>query len=284
MIQNYTFSILGGDRRMVYAAEMLAMTGFSMIGYGLSEKPTKNIRIAQTAEEALHADFLLLPIPMSHDGKTLFAPALQKPLEIAEILEKAPSHAILFGGKTKAFTDSRLLDYGARSDFATLNAQPTAEGALLLAIQHLPCTVNGAHVGIVGFGKVGKATAALFHAAGAHVTVFARRKEVCAVASLLGYCAASLCELPEYISDFRCLINTAPAPVIGDSSLSRMRRDALLLELASPPYGIDFTIAEKQGLHTILASGLPGKYAPEAAGHAICKTILAMLYEKGISI
>jgi dipicolinate synthase subunit A len=284
MIQHYTFAVLGGDKRMVYAAELLAMTGFSVIGYGLSERPSTPIHIAQNAEEALRADFFLLPIPMSRDEKTLFAPALAKPLEIEKILEKAPSHAVIFGSNTKGFSDPRLLDYGKRSDFATQNAQPTAEGALLLAIQQLPCAVNGARVGIVGFGKIGKATAALFHAVGAKVTVFARREEVCSVASLLGYCSAPLAELSEYVSDFRCLINTAPAPVIGDAALSRMRRDALLLELASPPYGIDFAIAEKQELHTILASGLPGKYAPETAGHIICKTILTMLSEKGISI
>ena len=284
MIQHYTFAVLGGDKRMVYAAEMLAMTGFSVLGYGLSEKPTKNVRVVSNIDEALRADFFLLPIPMSRDEKTLFAPALVKPLEISEILEKAPSHAVIFGGNIKGSSDPRLTDYGKRSDFATQNAQPTAEGALLLAIRHLPCTVNGARIGIVGFGKIGKATAALFHTVGAKVTVFARREEVCSVASLLGYCSAPLAELPEYVSDFRCLINTAPAPVIGDAALSRMRRDALLLELASPPYGIDLAIAEKQGLHTILASGLPGKYAPETAGHIICKTVLTMLSEKGIVI
>lgn len=284
MTQNYTFAVLGGDRRMVYAAELLAMTGFFVIGYGLSDKPNQKVYLTQNEEEALHADFFLLPIPMSHDKKTLFAPSLAKPLLIRDILEKAPSHAVIFGGSTSDFDDPRIWDYGKRSDFAMQNAQPTAEGALLLAIRHLPCAVNGSRIGIVGFGKVGKATAALFHTMGAKVTVFARREEVCSVASLLGYASAPLSELPEYVSDFRALINTVPSPVIGDATLSRMRRDALLLELASKPYGIDLALAEICGLHTILASGLPGKYAPETAGHIICQTILTMLYEKGISI
>ncbi len=284
MINRYTFSVLGGDRRMLYAAEMLSKTGFPVFTFGLSGAPTGNAYACDSIDDALHADFILLPIPMSRDGKTLFAPALKKPLLVEMILEKSPCHALLFGGKTSAFSDHRLFDYGARSDFASANAVPTAEGALLLAIQHLSRTVNGSHIGIVGFGRVGKAVASLFHAAGAKVTVFARREEVCAVAAMLGYHAAPIRMLPEHAEEIHCLINTAPAPILGEEVLSRMAKSTLMLELASPPYGVDFETAEKLGLKAILADGLPGKYAPEAAGGAICKTVLSMLCEKGISL
>ena len=282
MLHHYTFSVLGGDRRMIYAAEMLAMAGFRVLGFGLSEKPKGGITVCEAADDAFRADFFLLPIPMSRDHKTLFAPALKEPLLISELLEKAPSHATIFGGKTEAFSDPRILDYGAHSDFAIRNAVPTAEGALLLALQHLSCTVNGTQVGITGFGKIGKATAALFQAASADVTIFARRAEVCAVASSLGYQAERIEDLAEHTDKCRCLINTVPAPIIGEKILSNMRDDALILELASAPYGIDFDFANKKGLNVILAGGLPGKYAPETAGITIAKTILAMLYEKGI--
>ena len=63
-----------------------------------------------------------------------------------------------------------------------------------------------------------------------------------------------------------------------------MRRDALILELASAPYGVNFDRARAHGIQTILAGGLPGKYAPEAAGISICKTVLTMLCESGIPI
>ena len=284
MIHHYTFSVLGGDKRMIYAAEMLAMAGFRVIGFGLSEKPGEKITVCEAADDALHADFFLLPIPMSLDGKTLFAPALKEPLLISELLEKVPSHATVFGGKADAFSDPRIIDYGTRSDFATQNASPTAEGALLLAIKHLTCTVSDAPVGITGFGKIGKATAALFQAAGADVTVFARRAEVCAVASMLGYKTEPLETLTEHVSNFRCLINTVPAPIIGEKILSKMRQDALILELASAPYGIDFDFANGKGMNVILAGGLPGKYAPETAGITIAKTVFAMLYEKGFCL
>ncbi len=276
-MDSFIVAVLGGDRRLVYAAERFAESGSRVFGYGLSGK-ARGVIPCETQEEALaHAAAVLLPIPMSRDGRMLFAPALAKPPRMTELFEKAPSSALFFGGMTAAFSEPRLSDYGARADFATLNAIPTAEGALLLALEHLPCMINGSTVGVVGFGKIGKAVASLFRAVGASVTVFARRDEVCTVASHLGYSSASIAELAEHVRDFRCLINTVPAPVIGDEVLSRMRKDTLILELASAPYGVDFTIAQAEGLQVILASGLPGKYAPETAGEAIFHTVSAMM-------
>lgn len=284
MIHHYTFSVLGGDRRMVYAAQMLAMAGFRVLTFGLTDVPCQQVTVCDQAEEALRADFILLPVPMSRDGRTLFAPALRSPLFISEILEKTPSHATVFGGKTDVFSDPRLADYGKRADFSALNALPTAEGALLLAMEHLPCTVSDAQVGILGFGRIGKATAACFRAVGAKTSVFARREEVCSVATLLGYEAHPLSELASHAGELRCLINTVPAPVIDENTLSTLRSDALILELASPPYGVDFELAKKMGVRTVLGSGLPGKYSPETAGLAVARTVLTMLCEKGISI
>ncbi len=281
MNPSLTFAILGGDRRMIYTAERFAAAGFCTKGYALMQTPPGVIS-ANTLEEAVTgADIIVLPIPMSRDGATLFTVKAIPAIPISDILASAAPAALLLGGMTSAFSDSRLIDYGARADFAMRNAIPTAEGALLLAMQHLPCTVNGLSVGIVGFGKIGKATAALFRAAGASVTVFARREEVCTVAAHLGYGAAPLAELSEYAPDIRCLIGTVPAPVIGDAVLCRLPKHALILELASAPYGVDFDIASAQGIETVLGGGLPGKYAPEAAGDAIFQTALAILSENG---
>ncbi len=269
---------------MLYAGECLASSGFRVLGFGLANGRQEGIRVCDHVDEALSAaDFVLFPVPMSRDKKTLWAPSLACDLEIEEILDKAPSHARMFGANTSGFSDARLSDYGERADFAQENAVPTAEGALLLAMQKMSCTVNGARVGVIGFGRVGKATAALFRAAGARVTIFARRSEVCALASMLGYCSAPLEELCTRAEDFGCLVNTVPSPVIGCDTLCAMRRDALVLELASEPYGVDFEAARTFGVRTVLARGLPGKYSPETAGRIIAKTVLTMLCEAGVS-
>ena len=78
------------------------------------------------------------------------------------------------------------------------------------------------------------------------------------------------------------LINTVPARIFEKNILKRMRKESLLMELASAPFGLDFAEAESLGVRTLLASGLPGKYFPETAGYAVADTVLNALREKQI--
>ena len=278
----YTVAVLGGDERMPYAGRRLASSGFFVRSFGMVGESGEGVSACASVTAALDAcDLVLLPVPLSRDGRTLWAPALSSPPTLSDILAHAPSHARIFGGGE--LDDARFFDYASRPDFAQANAIPTAEGALLLAMQKLSCTVSGARVGVVGFGRVGKAVAALFRAAGARVTVFARRTEVCAVASVLGYCAAPLSELCHRARELTCLINTVPSPVIGHETLCVMTPSALVLELASEPYGVDFEAARTFGVQAVLARALPGRFSPETAGYAIAHTVLTMLCESGLS-
>ena len=54
-----------------------------------------------------------------------------------------------------------------------------------------------------------------------------------------------------------------------------MRPDALLLELASPPYGEDLAAARALGVRVEVEGGVPGRYAPLDAGAALFATALA---------
>ena len=51
-----------------------------------------------------------------------------------------------------------------------------------------------------------------------------------------------------------------------------MRPDALLLELASPPYGEDLAAARALGVRVEVEGGVPGRYAPLDAGAALCES------------
>ena len=61
----------------------------------------------------------------------------------------------------------RLLDYFAREELTVANAVPTAEGAIQVAMEELPITLHGAQVLVVGFGRIGQATALRLAALGA---------------------------------------------------------------------------------------------------------------------
>ena len=65
------------------------------------------------------------------------------------------------------------------------------------------------------------------------------------------------------------IFNTVPAQVLGKSELDKIPKDALVVELASPPYGLNMELARHMGVHVQLESGVPGRYAPMNAGAAL---------------
>ena len=55
------------------------------------------------------------------------------------------------------------------------------------------------------------------------------------------------------------------------------RNDTVLLELASVPGGFDLDAVTEFGLHYVNGQGLPGKYAPRAAGKLIADYVIDTL-------
>ena len=282
MKETLKFAVIGGDGRNLASAKIFMTKGWDTTLYGvLADK--QNVPMVSDWRNAVEAaDVILLPLPLTKDGVSVYAPALADAIPISELISHVKKDALIFAGACDSFSDKRFIDYAKREDFTLLNAVPTAEGAFLLALQHRKQTVFGSRVGILGFGKVGARTAKLFHAAGACVSVFARKAEVRAEAKLQGYHAHDFTALKKEIGTFDLVINTVPAKLLNADILQEMRKDCLILDLASAPFGLDFEEAKEMGLCAICASALPGKYFPESAGTIIADTIVEILKEKSI--
>ena len=161
------------------------------------------------------------------------------------------------------------------------NAVPTAEGAVQLAMEHLPITIHGSRVLVVGFGRVGRITAQRFAALGARVSVAARKYEQLAWAQAMGFGAEELGHLAGWLCGYDLVVNTVPAQVLNRPELEDLMPGCLILDLASKPGGVDLAAAGELGLTVIWALSLPGKVAPVTAGAAIKSTIYNMLRELG---
>ena len=173
----------------------------------------------------------------------------------------------------------RCLDYFAREELAVANAVPTAEGAIQIAMEQLPITLHGASVLVVGFGRIGQATAVRMTALGAQVTVAARRWEALAWAQALGCQGLCLSRLADAPRPYQLVVNTVPAQVLRKKVLRRFPAGGLILDLASKPGGVDRSAAEALGLPVIHALSLPGKVAPVTAAAILQSTIYHMLQE-----
>ena len=167
--------------------------------------------------------------------------------------------------------------YARREEYQIAIARLTAEGAI--ALLRPETGLSGAHILLLGYGRIARLLARELQKAGALVTVAARSGEQRAWAEAEGIEALPLDALSGALDRFDVIIGTIPAPVLTEPLLALVRKDALLLELASAPGGIDAAAAHERGLRYIRAPGLPAKYAPERAAVILRDAVYAAAAE-----
>ncbi len=167
--------------------------------------------------------------------------------------------------------------YARREEYQIAIARLTAEGAI--ALLRPETGLSGAHVLLLGYGRIARLLARELQKAGALVTAAARSGEQRAWAEAEGIEALPLDALSGALDRFDVIIGTIPAPVLTEPLLALVRKDALLLELASAPGGIDAAAAHERGLRYIRAPGLPAKYAPERAAVILRDAVYAAAAE-----
>lgn len=278
-----SFLFAGGDERQLYAADKLKKMGYETAAAGFEKYDGAVPYKAESIEKAYLYDAVVLPLPLTRDGKNINAPFSENVISIASFSEFLGKGKDIFGGKmsdeiSELFSGNKIYDCYSREDFQLLNAVPTAEGIAEIALRELPITVNGAKIFVLGFGRTGKAIGELFKAMGADVIIGARRVSVLAEAEKTGFGTVSISDDFEIPSKIRMAVNTVPARILSEKHLKQLK-GCLYGEAASAPYGTDLEKARAAGVNVILASGLPGKIAPESAGEIIAKTIINTIKE-----
>lgn len=167
--------------------------------------------------------------------------------------------------------------YARREEYQIAIARLTAEGAI--ALLRPETGLSGAHILLLGYGRIARLLARELQKAGALVTAAARSGEQRAWAEAEGIEALPLDALSGTLDRFDVIIGTIPAPVLTEPLLALVRKDALLLELASAPGGIDAAAAHERGLRYIRAPGLPAKYAPDRAAVILRDAVYAAAAE-----
>ncbi len=295
-MKNLTFAILGGDARQFSLADKLAETGAEVRCFGLpAEKMKEEVSVlADWRETVADADAVVLALPASPDGVRVHIP-LAAGAEIPtleSVFSAIPRGVFLAGGRFSPSAKALAEQYGhvpfdyARSEsFQSRNALPTAEGAVAILMERISRTVSGLPVAITGYGRIARALAKLLHAMGAKVTVGARKPMALAEAAGEGYRILRLCGEKSVMSlceGQAAIFNTVPHWLFNKEVLKTISKDALLIDLASAPGGVDVDAASGLGLCVIWAPSLPGKYAPVTAGEIIAECLLDEMEKEGI--
>lgn len=208
---------------------------------------------------------LLLPVPsFEADG------AIKGGGKLEPLLEQLPKTVTVFGGNLNQpeLTGYKTVDFLQDPLYLAENAAITAHCAIKLALARLPVTLDGCHVLVIGWGRIGKCLSALLKAMGAKVTVAARKEADRAMVRALGYDAEDPARLSFGLMRYRVIFNTVPAPVLDADKAGHCRQDCLKIDLAS--------VLGIAGDGVIWARGLPGKDAPETSGNLIARTAIRL--------
>ena len=284
------YLVLGGDLRNVKLAGMLADDGNRVYSFGqdrsdeiLDDGRIEKCTSLKTAMEK--AQVIIGPVPFSSNEDSINAPFAHDKIMIDDLM-KTNKGKIFISGSIKDDLKKKLdekymevIDIMKRDDLAILNTIATAEGTIEVAIKNTDKILQGSRVLILGFGRVGKIVANKFSKMSALVTCAARKVSDLAWIKAYGYNSLNINDMLYDLKEFDIIINTVPQTILRERELKHIDAEALLIDLASSPGGIDGKIAKSMGLNFIWALALPGRIAPSSSAKFIKDTVYTILEE-----
>lgn len=284
MKSKVNFGIIGGDLRQVYLAKSIQNDGYSVKLCGFENLDSIQNLNCSIDELISCSNYIILPMPVTKDNVNINAPMSNRKIRIDNITDAIDGKHI-FSGNTSSipnFNNIKVYDYSGYESFAILNAIPTAEAAIQIAISNRVHTLYKSKCLISGFGQIGKVLSKILYAMGADLTVSARKMSDLAWIKSLGYRPIKTYEIKNS-GNYDVIFNTVPYRIFDKSTLIKCTHsDTLIIDLASVPGGVDFESAKDLNINTIHALALPGKFAPQSAGEFIKQTIYDIIKEENL--
>jgi len=283
-----SITVVGGDLRVVKLVEMLDKDGYDVYTYGLENADEllclEGVVMCPTLEEAVsHSKIVVGPVPLSSDKKRVSTPFGRNFVELEDFIEVLKGKYLIAGNigiKEELDNNSiQFTDLLKREEFSVLNTIATAEGTIQIAMEETQRTVHGTNTLIMGFGRIGKVLAKMLDGIGAKVYCEARKDEDISWIKAYGYNPIHLNNLNENLGKFDIIINTIPFQLLDSEKLDLIKKDAIIIDLASNPGGVDRKAAREKNIKVIWALSLPAKVAPLTSAEFIKETLDHVLKE-----
>lgn len=284
-------AVIGGDTRLAYIVSYLAKMGCSVICYGTESIPEKrgiSYCFAGSLKEALEeAEAVVCGIPFAK-GNEVYTGLSLPDMELTYFCECLREGQRLFGGVIpetvrESCRKKQVLYYDFMEDepLAVFNAVATAEGSVLTALKEQPTNLHKSRCLILGYGKCGRVLADKLKGLSAEVTVCARKEGALSCAEAAGMTKLSFDRLSAEAGNFEYIFNTVPSTIITEKVLKNVKKEALIVDIASGAGGVDYSAAKRYGVRALLCPRLPGKYAPKASACGMGEFVMRKL--KGYS-
>ncbi|TVX97730.1 dipicolinate synthase subunit DpsA [Cohnella terricola] len=290
MLTGVQIVLAGGDARQLEVIRRLTEwdASVTIVGFDRLDTPFSGAVKGEWSPEILaQADALILPAVGTEDEGVI--PALFTDLELKLTdahLAALPKTSKVITGMAKPYLRKLcekhhldLVELFERDDVAIYNSIPTAEGALMMAIQNTDITIHGSNCIVLGLGRTGLTMARTLQALGAHVKAGVRRDEAFARAFEMGFEPFYIADLARQAGNIDLIFNTIPTMIVTAQVIAQLPQRACIIDLASKPGGTDFRFAEKRGIKALLAPGLPGIVAPKTAGRIIANSLSQIILE-----
>lgn len=281
--------VLGGDKRNINLANLLCEEGYNVSVFGFddmslfSPKAEKRKNLSESVE---FCDVVISGLPSTIDQITLNTPLFCEKIYFYSLFDLMKRDKIFLGAKMDdkllhmaEVYDVKVVDYFEREELMVLNAIPTVEGALEIAMRETERTIHSSNCLVLGYGRIGKLLAKSLQSLGANVYVEARSKSDLSWIKAMGYKGVNIRNVDYGIGHYDIIFNTVPHTILKSPGYSRMKPDCVLIELASSPGGFDIGEAERHSVRVINAPGLPGKCAPGSAAVYLKDTVVNILNE-----
>ncbi|WP_219836710.1 dipicolinate synthase subunit DpsA [Paenibacillus sp. R14(2021)] len=290
MLTGVQVVLLGGDargleviRKLTELDATVTVAGFDQLHSSLDGA----VRAEMSEELFEHADAIVLPAVGTDDEGKIVAVFSDRELVLTEeYVAKLPKHCTVYAGMAKPYLRNLCQKHGIalielfdRDDVAIYNSIPTAEGAVMMAIQNTDITIHGSSCMVLGIGRTGFTLARTLQGLGAKVMVGVRREEHFARAYEMGFEPFYIKQLLQFVGNIDLLFNTIPTMIVTAQIIANLPSRAVIIDLASKPGGTDFRFAEKRGIKALLAPGLPGIVAPKTAGRIIADCLCRLIME-----
>ena len=260
------FCIIGGDLRSFFLAKILSKEKHEVTLYGFDK--LENFKECEKYDEMIrNSDNIVLPIPFSKDNQYVNMPFSNKDIAIRELFYYLENKTIFVGNIHQELKEdlhrkhNQVIDFMSKEEFAILNAIPTAEATIEIILKNTKKILQNSNCLIMGFGRIGKVLAYKLKGLSAKVTCMVTSEVEKAWAVAYGYETTRIENLQNNCTKFKqydIIINTIPK-VIFREELKGVKKETLIIDLASKPYGIDRNLVEQENLNFIEALGLPRK-------------------------
>lgn len=248
--------------------------------YGVGERCAEAMRllVEWASDMPTDASVILLPIPTVRDGVHLTGSTLT----LHEVLTEVQSGDVVVGysipnseSKYIAALGGRICDVAMDEEFLDKNALISAVGTLEYILSVSANAPEDMHVGIVGYGRIGRHLARILMFLGANVRIYTSKNVTRVALGRLGvesreinYDSPAL----EDIGDLDVLVNTAPSPLGKAFADGKIPRGLCVVEVAS---GNNF-----DGIDGVVRlPSIPERNYPKSAGRAYFHAIQRFMRE-----